>query len=170
MSHCDCAACRCGTVSVVQNVHWEPFFSSSAWSTSAWWWWRAYFCPRATGLLTKWASTGISRWPTVAADSLGGPLWGLGGTGLWTRDLCCLFTFSWFRSLWHTTVLLCQYPTIHSFKCVTRVCVYTMGCDRHTDRTTVVFFCTWTSKCFTCTFSFHSSDLILWHKLDLWDF
>lgn len=57
-----------------------------------------------------WHSAGISRWPTVAADSLGGPLWGLEGTGLWTCNLCCLFTCSWFGSLWLHS---CQHPMFY---------------------------------------------------------
>lgn len=84
------------------------------------WWW-AYFCLMVTGLLTKWAGARISRWPTVAADSLGGPFWGLGGTGLWTRDLCCLFTFSWFSSPWltaHCCVNTLRSIWIRSFHCV----------------------------------------------------
>lgn len=132
------------------------------------WWW-AYFCVRATVMLTKWVSAWISRWPTVAADSLGGPFWGLGGTGLWTRDLCCLFTFSWFRSPWHTTVLLCQHPafhygSIHSSVLRVRVSTQWVVTDTLTGQRLLDFFRIW-----TCRFLFLDSDLILWHKLDSWD-
>lgn len=104
-------------------------------------WWQAYFCLMATGLLTKWVSARISWWPTVAADSLGGPFWGLGGSELWTRDLCCLFTFSWFRSLWLTTVLLCQHHMFHLdlFMQVCYVHTYKGG-ERNTQKDRVFMY------------------------------
>lgn len=83
------------------------------------------------------------EWPAVAADSLRGPFWGLGGAGLWTRDLCCLFTFSWFGSLWLTSVLLCQHPMFHLdlLTQVGYICVRVRetGSERRTDRKTGCF-------------------------------
>lgn len=95
--------------------------------SSVWWW--ADFCLMATGLMTKWVSVRISWWPTAAADSARGPVWGLGGAGLWTRDLGCLFTFSWLRPHQRTTALLCPRVWTSSCKCV---CV--KGLERQRER------------------------------------